>query len=201
MMRLCLVTFTLLLVSVSFALTQGTTAAQNAHVDSSEAGRSIQQGTLFSSQEGRFSIIIPPGFPTFSQTTQKASDDVVTQFFSSATARGASVLAYTDLPPRSFVGRTAQKILEDGRDGALESGKATLEKQQQTTLQGYPSLIMYSSATIEGRPVYVRFQFVLAQPRTYQVGFLTYDRAMLDGPEIQAYFKSFRILTGAAAPH
>lgn len=206
-MKMRMVTAVLVLLTFSMALTHGTAANENrnpAGAVSSNVHFSYQ-GILFSSPEGRFSIRLPLDFPTFKESKESQTTSVgpvETHFFSSQTARGASVLAYSDFPASTFVGRTPDKILEDGRDGALKSGSATLEKEERATRQGHPALVFYATSTSGGRPIYIRFDLVLVQPRTYQIGFLTYDRAILNGPDAQAYFKSFRIEEAASpAPH
>jgi hypothetical protein len=150
----------------------------------------------FSSEAGRFSVALPPNYPDFQQTKQTqqtATGNVELHIFNSETRRGACVIGYSDFSPAAFEGKTPQKMLEGGRVGALENIKGTLEKEESTTVQRYPGLIVYAAASLEGKPIYFRFIFVLARPRVYQIGFLTFDRAFLDGPEVQAYFKSFRI--------
>ena len=84
-------------------------------------------------------------------------------------------------------------MLEDGRDGALRNINATLEKQNDITVQGKTGLDIYGSTNQQGKDIYVRFQFVLDKPRAYQIGYLAYKRADLDKPDVQAYFDSFRI--------
>jgi hypothetical protein len=207
-MKMRTIAAVLVLLTFGIALTHGTAANENRNSTGavlSNTNHFSYQGILFSSPEGRFSIRLPLDFPTFkeSKETQTTSvGPVETHFFSSQTARGASVLAYTDFPPTTFVSRTPEKILEDGRDGALKSGSAVLEKEERTMRQGHPTLVFYATSTSGGRPIYIRFDLVLAQPRTYQIGFLTYERAILNGPDAQAYFKSFRIEEAAGpAPH
>ena len=155
-----------------------------------------QAQTSFPSKEGRFSITLPPAFPTFKHTqqTQPTSvGNVELHIYLSEISSGACMLGYSDFPPDSFEGRSAQKILEDGSAGSLKNLNGTLEKQESITVQGYPGLAGYGSGESDGKKFYVRFEFVLVKPRAYQIGYLAYDRTDLDKPEIQAYFKSFRV--------
>lgn len=157
---------------------------------------SIQSETPYSSKEGRFSITLPPTFPTFQhkqQTQTTAVGDIELHTFLAESSQGACIVGYSDFPPASFVERSAQKMLEDGRDGALGNIKATLEKQESGTVQGHESLTVYGKGGPVEKPIYVRFKFVLVRPRAYQIGYLSYDRANLDKPGIQAFFKSFRL--------
>jgi hypothetical protein len=155
-----------------------------------------QSGTPFSSKEGRFSITLPPGFPAFghTQTTQTTSaGKIELHSYQAETSIGGCAVMYSDFPPASFQGRSAQKMLEDGSAGALKNVNGTLEKQEFTTVQGYPALKMYGSGKSGETTFYVRFHFVLARPRAYQIGYLAYDRADLDKPAIKAYLESFHV--------
>jgi hypothetical protein len=153
-------------------------------------------GSTYNDPAGRFSITLPSGFKPF--TVQKQSQPtpagpIDLNFLQSETLQGACVLGYSDFPEASFEGRTPKRILEDGRDGALRNINATLEKQEDITVQGKTGIDIYGSATSGGRLVYVRFQFILDKPRAYQIGYLAYNRADLDKQDVQAYFDSFRI--------
>jgi hypothetical protein len=153
-------------------------------------------GVAYSDPAGRFSITLPPGFSAFksqkqSQPTPAGPMDL--NILQSENSQGAAVLGYSDFPEASFVGRTPQKMLEDGRDGALRNINGTLEKQENVTVQGRTGLAIYGSTTQGGKSIYVRFQFVLDKPRAYQIGYLAYNRADLDKADVQAYFDSFRI--------
>jgi len=153
-------------------------------------------GIAYTDPAGRFGITLPPGFKAF--TAQKQSQPtpagpIDLNILQSETLQGACVLGYSDFPEASFEGRTPKKMLEDGRDGALRNINATLEKQEDITVQGKTGLDIYGSTTSGGRSIYVRFQFILDKPRAYQIGYLAYNRADLDKPDVQAYFNSFRI--------
>ena len=153
-------------------------------------------GTAYTSPDGRFSITLPPGYSAFTpqqKTQPTAAGPIELTILQSENAQGACVLGYSDFPEASFVGRTPKKMLEDGRDGALRNINATLEKQEDLTVQGKTGLAIYGSTNQGGRDIYVRFHFILDKPRAYQIGYLAYNRADLDKPEVQAYFDSFRI--------
>jgi uncharacterized caspase-like protein len=150
----------------------------------------------FNSPDGRFSITLPPGFGAFTsqqKTQPTAAGPIELSILQSENSQGACVVGYSDFPEASFVGRDPKKMLEDGRDGALKNIKATLEKQEDLMVQGKTGLAIYGSTNQGGKNIYVRFHFVLDKPRAYQFGYLAYNRADLDKPEVQAYFDSFRI--------
>ena len=158
--------------------------------------RGGNQALSYDSPDGKFSITLPPGYSQFqsqSRTQPTPAGDVQLNILQSEIPKGACVLGYSDFPERAFVGRTPQKMLEDGRDGALRNINGTLEKQENITVQGKTGIAIYGSASSAGKSVYVRFNFILDKPRAYQIGYLAYDRAELDKPEVQAYFDSFRL--------
>ena len=153
-------------------------------------------GSAYNSTDGRFSIVMPPGYGPFTsqqKTQPTAAGPIELTILQSENTQGACVLGYSDFPDASFVGRTPKKMLEDGRDGALRNINATLEKQEDLTVQGKTGLAIYGSTKQGGKDIYVRFHFILDKPRAYQIGYLAYNRADLDKPEVQAYFESFRI--------
>jgi hypothetical protein len=153
-------------------------------------------GSTYESPDGRFQITLPLGFSSFtSQTTTQSTPagPIDLTIMQSENPQGAAVMGYSDFPDASFVGRTPKKMLEDGRDGALKNINAALEKQEEITVQGRTGLKIYGSTTNAGRDIYVRFQFILDKPRAYQIGYLAYNRADLDKPEVQAYFDSFKM--------
>jgi TonB family protein len=166
---------------------------------SSSSGKTETSSTsnvTYNSPDGRFSVTLPPGYGQFasqSKTQPTAVGNVELNILQSENTRGACMVGYSDFPDAAFAGRTPQKMLEDGRDGALRNIGGTLEKQENLTIQGKTAIAIYGSANSSGRTYYVRFNFILDKPRAYQVGYLAYDRADLDKPEIQTYFDSFHL--------
>jgi hypothetical protein len=157
---------------------------------------SNSSGAVYNSPDGRFSITLPPGFSQFTsqqRTQPTAVGNVELNILQSENSRGGCLLGYSDFPEASFQGRSPQKMLEDGRDGALRNISGTLEKQENLTVQGKQGIRVYGSGSSGGQTFYVRFDFILDKPRAYQIGYLAHDRAELDKPDIQAYFDSFRL--------
>lgn len=153
-------------------------------------------GVAYNSPDGKFGITLPPGFPAFKsqkQTRQTLSGPVDLNLLLSENSRGASMLVYSDFPEIAFEGRTPKQILEDGRDGALRNINATLDKQEDLTVQGKTGIAVYGSGNYGGKPLYVRVNFILDKPRAYQVGFFSSNRDELDKPDITAFLNSFRI--------
>lgn len=182
-----------------FLATRGsgeTTTGVGGSSTSSGTTSSTSSGLAYDDPNGRFSITLPPGFKAFASQKQSQptpAGPIDLHILQTETLQGACVLGYSDFPEASFVGRTPKKMLEDGRDGALRNINATLEKQSDITVQGKTGLDIYGSTSSSGKNIYVRFQFILDKPRAYQIGYLAYNRADLDKPEVQSYFDSFRI--------
>ena len=176
--------------------TSGGNTSSSSSSSSSTSSTPASSGLPYSAPDGRFSITLPPGFRAFTSqknTQATAAGPIELTIMQSETTQGAAVLGFSDFPDASFVGRTPKKMLEDGRDGALRNINATLEKQNDITVQGKTGLDIYGSTNQGGKDIYVRFQFILDKPRAYQIGYLAYKRADLDKPDVQAYFDSFRI--------
>lgn len=156
----------------------------------------VASGTVYNSTDGRFGITLPPGYSTFTSQTNTqatAAGPIELTILQSENSQGGCFLGFSDFPDAAFVGRTPKKMLEDGRDGALRNMKATLEKQNDITVQGKTGIDIFGSTVQAGKDIFVRFQFIVDKPRLYQIGYLAYKRADLDKPEVQAYFDSFRI--------
>lgn len=157
---------------------------------------SATSGKLYNDPNGRFSVSLPTSYPDFKaskQTQPTLAGPVELNMLLSEKIEGAFIVGYSDFPEAAFEGRTPKKMLEDGRDGSLKNISATLEKQEDLNVQGRTGIAVYGSASQGGKPYYVRFNFILDKPRAYQVGYLAYNRADLDKPEVQAFFDSFKM--------
>jgi hypothetical protein len=176
-----------------------TVTTSSGSYDTPTGTTSNSSGVVYNSPDGRFNITLPPGFGQFTlqqRTQPTAVGNVELNILQSESSRGGCLLGYSDFPEASFQGRTPQKMLEDGRDGALRNISGTLEKQENITVQGKQGISVYGSGSSGGQTFYVRFNFILDKPRAYQVGYLAHDRAELDKPDIQAYFDSFHLNNG-----
>jgi hypothetical protein len=175
-----------------------TTAGGNSSTPTASPGgtTSTASGKTYNDPGGRFSVALPASYPDFKsskQTQPTLAGPVELNMLLSEKLEGAFIVGYSDFPEAAFEGRTPKKMLEDGRDGSLKNINATLEKQQDLSVQGRTGIAVYGSASTGGKPYYVRFNFILDKPRAYQVGYLAYNRADLDKPEVQAFFDSFKM--------
>src|SRR5205814_1892537 len=72
--------------------------------------------------------------------------------------------------------KTPEKMLDDARDSAMAKMGATLEKQEDFTVDGNPARSCYYTATSEGTETYSRFDYIIVKPALYQVAFRSEDR-------------------------
>jgi len=157
---------------------------------------STANGQSYDDPNGRFAVVLPSGYPSFKlqkQTQPSIAGPVDFNLLMSERPDDAFMLGYLDFPQAVFEGRTDKELLEGGLNGSLQNIKATLEKKEDITVQGRNGVSVYGSATNDGRPYYIRFNYILDKPRAYQVGYLAFDRASLDNPEVQAFFDSFKM--------
>ncbi|HYG81776.1 MAG TPA: hypothetical protein VD861_15370 [Pyrinomonadaceae bacterium] len=157
---------------------------------------STASGQTYNDPNGRFSVALPSDYPAFKsqkQTQPTLAGPIELNMLLSEKPQGAFIVGYSDFPESSFEGRTPKKMLEDGRDGSLRNINATLEKQEDITVQGRTGLTVYGSAATGGRSYYVRFNFILDKPRAYQIGYMGYNRSDLDSPAVDAFFNSFKM--------
>lgn len=181
--------------------TTTTTTNTNGHTSSTPTaspGRtsSTASGQAYDDPDGRFAITLPSGYPSFKsqkQTQPSIAGPVEFTLLMSEKPDDAFMLGFLDFPEAVFQGNSDKKLLDSGLEGSLKNINATLEKKEDITVQGHNGVAVYGSANNNGRPYYVRFNYILDKPRAYQVGYLTFDRASLDKPEVQAFFDSFRM--------
>lgn len=191
-----ILTFTL--VSSGRSSTQPTNRAHHTNLEAANTQQlKAPSGKTLHSAAGRFRITLPAELPAFklTETIQKTSvGDIKLHMYLSEIPGAACMISYSDFPPASFNGRTAQEMLEDGRDGAFKNVHATRDKQENLVVQGNPAISVYGSGSFaSGQPFNLHFYFVLVRPRAYQIGCVTSDQAGLGNLKIQTYLNSFRL--------
>ena len=144
-----------------------------------------QPGHVFTSEEGRFTVTLPPGYPRPERRGE---------FYQSLVPdRGMCLLIYRDLPPREVRGSSAREILNRRREQIPQRLIGDLETTEDITVQGYPGIRFLASRGATGG----RFDLILVGTRLYEVAFAAPRKEERDAPEVRAYFDSFRI-TGDA---
>ena len=156
-------------------------------------------GRPFTSFGGGFVVTPPPRFSALSESVETAtlSDGrpIEKHLFNSESPSGSSIsIGYADVVAEGEAMSPPQHILEGTRDGGLEGGKAKLERQEFLTIQGYPAISFYGTPGQDSGGPYIREIAILKGRRLYVITYGTTDRAELDRPEVEAFFKSFTML-------
>jgi len=156
-------------------------------------------GQPFTSFEGRFIVTPPPGFPPFTQSVKNSdlpngASLEIHDFIAEKQGGDAIDIKFLDLSESADTS-SPQRILEGMRDGSLKPYSSTLEKQEFLTIHGYPAIaFFFTVAKGSGGPLYVRELAIIKQRRLYALIYVSYDRAVVDGPEVQAFFNSLVLL-------
>ncbi|MFN2596223.1 MAG: hypothetical protein ABR563_03440 [Pyrinomonadaceae bacterium] len=155
------------------------------------------KGQPFTSFEGKFIVTPPRGFPPLehsSELSQETNREV--HKFLSELPGTESVLFVGYEEFKEGTNASPRQRLEAARDSALKAVNSTLEKQESLTIQDSPALSLYLSTPMGdgGKQLYTRLYFVINAGRIYGVSYSSYDRAELDSPQAEAFFKSFTLL-------
>jgi hypothetical protein len=174
---------------------------------------------IYSSSEGKFSIILPPAFPVFEKKEEEVSvkpqvNEVagpLTKFLS-VTEHGVCAVFYNDFNPDVFGVLDSASLLDAGESGvtgttdvnttsSTPSEQATpttplvkVYQQENFNVNGYPARTVRFSEQDTDNTTYTRLDFILVKPRLYQVYYSSYDANALDDPNIQNYFRSFKLM-------
>ncbi|MCC7438704.1 MAG: hypothetical protein IT211_09450 [Armatimonadetes bacterium] len=164
-----------------------------------EAPAEKAQGRQYSSQMEKFSVAFPGelGPPQRSEqpiATEAGNINMVQVVSSSADGNTAAMVMYGAYPESAFEAKTTAKMLDDIRDGAMKSGEAKLDKQEDYDFNGMPARRCFFNVNMGGQQGYARFDFILAKPALYQVAYISTSKANVDRSETEDYFKSFSIM-------
>ncbi len=182
-----LVRLILCLLILMFGLSFGLTAQ--------DEDEEAQQETVVS-EEGRFSITLPSGYPEAAVTTkdvETAMGQVKLTVFISAVKDAFCMVVFNDYSAADMKGKDSDAILNGARDGALKNLNGTLEDEDEYTLDGYPGRRIYFSSTSDNDAIYGQSVFLLVKNRLYQVVFIGSDKKAPKKTEIRAFFKSFKL--------
>lgn len=161
-----------------------------------ESGSS-SAGVVVNSQEGKFSLILPSGFTNPAAEMVPVATDVgpltMTTYLSES-PRGLVMFSFLDYPASVFETRSVAQMLDGGREGALQSMNATLEKQEDFTFEGNQGRSIYFNLDDQGEKAYGRIDYLVVKPRLYQLGYLSHDQAEMAKPDVAGYFKSFQLV-------
>ena len=169
----------------------GSPAATNAN------SSGVAQGYVLVSNEGNFTVTLPPGYPAprresiYARPRRGNNVPIGDRYASDLTGHGSCLIAYEDLPSASTQGASALEILEREREGILPRRLRGGERVEHITVQGHRGIRIHAGREGAG----ARYDLILAGTRLYKLGFTTPRNAgeVLFSPEVQSYFDSFRI--------
>lgn len=150
----------------------------------------------FSPEDRKFSVLIPQGFEipkkeTTMIPTEAGKVDITS--YLTQNENGSYMIMYNDFPEALFNEKDSKRMFDDGRDNALKTVNGTLEKEEESTFEGYPKRTIYLSAKVEDQTLYSRFDFIIVKPRLYQIAFVGYKKSDLDQESVKKFFNSFKI--------
>lgn len=164
-----------------------------------EAPAEKAKGREYSSQMEKFKVAFPAelGPPQRSEqpvSTEAGNINMVQVVSSSTDGNTAAMIMYGAYPDAAFEAKTTAKMLDDIRDGAMKSGEAKLDKQEDYDFNGKPARRCFFNVNMGGQQGYARFDFILAKPALYQVAYISTSKANVESAETQDYFNSFKIM-------
>ena len=120
------------------------------------------------SEEGRFSVLIP-GNPVEEMQTIDSSAGPVSQYLFSVQKAGNElyVCAYNDFP--DYIVDDYQVAFDAGRDGILRGTEGQIVDEQDLDIDGHPGRALTITRTIEGVEARQQVHFYLVENRLYQL--------------------------------
>lgn len=145
-----------------------------------------------SQADEEFVLELPEGFSEFQRTEQTVptpSGPITQVTYLSKSDQGAFIVTYSDVNDQIT---DPGAMMESGRDSLLKSINASLEDEQEISLDGQPGMSFRYKAD-QPRPVYARTDLVVVGPRMYQVIFLGFTEEARDRADVASSFSSFRV--------
>jgi hypothetical protein len=155
-------------------------------------------GVEFTSEEGKFSIVLPPGYeePTESvspMSTENGSVDL--KMYTSGSGSTAAMVAFANMEGKIEMEGHETAMLDGARDNVLKTmNGALLKKEKSITIDGHPGRrILISMKPGRGIKLYGRLEMYLVDPIMYQVMYVSDKRASLESPAVNDFFSSFTL--------
>ena len=187
----------------SFSLSCGGGSATTAsNSNSSSLNTEVAGATPFASDEGGFTVALPPGYASPRESKNEQTGWV--SYLSAGPSGKACAVGYRPISDEIASSLDSpekkQKALEIFRDDSIKGMEAggmaiATEKEEKIIAEGHPGLLLQGSAAGKGNATYFRIANILANARAYRISFFSNDKDALDKAEIQAFFKSLRIKT------
>jgi hypothetical protein len=190
---------TLLGLAVSVGSYQpGSTTAISGMTPSNALVERLITGVEFTSEEGKFSIVLPPGYeePTESvspMSTENGSVDL--KMYTSGSGSTAAMVAFANMEGKIEMEGHETAMLDGARDNVLKTmNGALLKKEKSITIDGHPGRrILISMKPGRGIKLYGRLEMYLVDPIMYQVMYVSDKRASLESPAVNDFFSSFTL--------
>lgn len=180
---------------VSFApMSSPIAATQNAVPENASSSR-LMLMDLFSSDDGNFSIQIPEGY---SEPELQSSDvdseigDIKLHLYMSVNTEGVCLIGYSDIN-LEITDELKNDMLEGAKEGAITNMGATLQSEEDISIDGHPGRSIRFTTESEGIPMRGRIDYYMVKNRLYQVGFIETGNGSMDRVTVQNYFKSFKL--------
>jgi hypothetical protein len=157
---------------------------------------SAESGIEIQSSSGHFTVALPPDFPSPEADTQQiatAGDSISMFTYISETKRGICIFGANEYSSRTFLQQSPEDMLENAQNAALKQWNARLTDRKPFSKNNGKGLSYWFSTTMDGKDFYGRFDYLLARPRMYQIGFLSFDKTEISKPDIQKYFNSLSV--------
>lgn len=142
--------------------------------------------------EDSFSMELPDGFQQFAKQVQK--DQKVTTYVSKNDKGEIIIVSHALMAPTEDL----DAYLAKEKDALVQSLKATLESERTVEIDGQKG-ISFNYAINGARQMYGRTDMVVANPRLYQVIYLTGEQASVSDPNTAQMFSSFELKEDAIA--
>ncbi len=160
------------------------------------SGAALDRWTLFTSQEGGFSVRMPGDPSPGVQSVPTAVETLTLHTFLWQDASSGYYAGYADYPAALMRGADVKRLLDGARDGAIAMVQGTLIGEQDVTMAGMPARQVAIQASYPGLPqgFVVTARFGMAGNRQYQLQAIS---AGVPGPaesaRIEAFFASFSL--------
>jgi hypothetical protein len=161
------------------------------------AGIAADTTPAFKSVSGGFAVRFPSNKQPDIEDKSIADGLSTLHFFKVQSGSSAYIVGYNDLP--SLTGRTPKKVLDDARDGAIQSVGGTLDEESVLNLDGNVGRELKISATKSGISLKQRLRMYLVNKRLYQAIVVVPSIGSASEAEQDAFFESFTLLSGKDA--
>jgi hypothetical protein len=150
-----------------------------------------EEGMLFRSEEGGFSIRFPAAPATERTQVPTVVGDIT---MVTHTARDGHVdygVMYGDYPEEMMKDYDLQKGLDGARNGAISNIGGTLIEEQAITFAGQPARAFEAATTLQGAKLRLRARLFLVDNRIFQL--MVIHPESETGAEADAFFASFEL--------